>query len=596
MDAIFWELLNRSITAGWLIVAVMALRLLLRKAPKWLPCALWAIVAIRLICPFSFESELSLIPSVETVTPTVIRYAKEPSIDSGIPAVNEALNPVVGAAFAPAPGASANPLYIWGFIAGIVWALGLSVMLGYAFVSCLRLSARMREAVLLWENIWICDSVSSPFILGIVRPRIYLSSGMAAEQLRYVLAHEKAHLKRGDHFWKPFGYILLAVYWFHPLMWAAYILFCRDIEFACDEKAVKDMNLDGKKAYCRALLACSMPGKMRVSYPLAFGEGKIKVRVKNVLHYRKPALWVAVAAVCVCVVTAVCFLTDPETNVVDVPVEEDAAHGGNQQVMTEGETERGSIQQAKIAEQQQKNGTLMVGADDRDGHDDGGTITFEGIIVEHTIESLEPIIMIQPTGDEIPYEYVCFLLPDGEEAWAEPINMNSIVFATCRDSFEETQPPFGELVSISRAGDSPDLQTMFRGFGITVQLPGNGSWIQNREYRQPDEDHIEICYHDDILDADCKLLAVRGGTPELPDIVYDASLEETWEGAAASGQKVYVRVQSSADGKQVLATWEYEEYQFAIYAELPMAGMDNGAVPKAALGVISNLEYRSSHH
>lgn len=487
MDTIFWELLNRSIAAGWLILAVMALRLLLRKAPKWLPCALWAIVAIRLICPFSLESAFSLIPSAETVNPAVVRYAELPSVDSGIPAVNEVLNPVVSEAFAPAPNDSANPLYIGGFAAGIVWASGLTVMLGYAFVSCLRMRARVREAALLRENIWVCDSVGSPFILGIVRPRIYLSSGMEAEQQRYVLAHERAHLKRRDHLWKPFGYVLLAVYWFHPLMWAAYFLFCRDIEFACDEKAVRDMDLDEKKAYCRALLACSMPGKMMVSYPLAFGEGRIKERVKNILHYRKPALWASAAAVCVCVAMAVCFLTDPE-------------------------------------------------------------------------------------------------------AWAEPINMNSVVSVTCRDAFEETLPAFGELVSISRAGDSPDLQAMFRDFGIMVQLPGNDNWIQDREYRQPDKDHMEICYHDTVLDADCKLLAVRGGDPELPDIVYDASLEETWEGTAVSGQRVYVRVQRSADGKEVLATWEYEEYQFAIYARMPLEGMDIGAVPKAALGLISNLE------
>lgn len=575
MDTVFWELLNRSIAAGWLILAVIGLRLLLRKAPKWLPCILWAIVAIRLVSPFSFESAFSLMPSTETVNPAVVQYAQAPLIDSGIPAVNEVVNQAVGEAFVSTSGASVNPLYIRGFVGGIVWAFGSAVMLGYAFVSCLRIRVRVREAVPLRDNIWICDSVGAPFILGIVRPRIYLSSDMEVEQQRYVLAHERAHLKRGDHFWKPLGYVLLAVYWFHPLIWAAYFLFCRDIEFACDEKAVRDMNLDGKKDYCRALLSCSMPGKIKVSYPLAFGEGRIKERVKNVLHYRKPGLWAVIAAAGVCVVMAVCFLTDPEKNAANgsmeektanMPAEEDAGEGGAQTDVP------------------------VAGANDKDSQDDGGTITFDGIIVEHTIESVEPVIMIQPTGDEIPYEYVCFIMPAGEEVWAEPINMNSVVSVTCRDSFEETLPVFGELVSISRAGDSPDLQAMFRDFGMMIQLPGNGNWIQDREYRQPDADHMEICYHDAILDADCKLLAVRGGTPELPDIVYDAALEEIWEGDAASGQKVYVRVQRSGDGKQVLATWQYGEYQFAIYAEMSSEKMDIGAVAKAALGVISNLE------
>lgn len=498
MDTIFWELLNRSIAAGWLVLAVIGLRLLLRKAPKWLPCILWAIVAVRLVCPFSFESAFSLIPSAETVNPAVVQCMQEPFIDSGIPAVNGVVNRAVSETFAPETGASANPLYIWGFAGGIVWAFGLAVMLGYAFVSCLRIRARVREAVPLRDNIWICDSVGSPFILGIVRPRIYLSSGMEAEQQRYVLAHEQAHLKRKDHFWKPFGYVLLAVYWFHPLMWAAYILLCRDIEFACDEKAVRDMNPDGKKAYCRALLSCSMPGKMKVSYPLAFGEGRIKERVKNVLHYRKPALWAVIAAAGVCVVTAVCFLTDPEKNTVDGMVEERTAN-----VPAEEDTGEDGAQTALPEEEWKEDDDPVAGANDKDGQDEEGTIAFGG---------------------------------------------------------------------------------------ITVQLPGNDNWIQDREYRQPDADHMEICYHDAILDADCKLLAVRGGTPGLPDIVYDAALEETWEGDTASGQKVYVRVQRSGDGKQVLATWEYGEYQFAIYAEMSSEKMDIGAVAKAALGVISNLE------
>lgn len=290
MEIIFWELLNRSIAAGWLILAVMVLRLLLRKAPKWLPCVLWAIVAIRLLCPFSFESA------------------------------------------------------------------------------------------------------------------------------------------------------------FHPLIWAAYILFCRDIEFACDEKAVKDMNLNGKKAYYRALLACNMPGRVMVSYPLAFGEGRVKERVKHVLHYQKPVFWAVIASVGVCVVMAVCFLTNPKEDVL-------------------------------VEEERNDNDIQMAGTDDRENHDDG-----------------------------------------------------------------ETQPAFGELISISRAGNPPDLQTMFRDFGIAIQLLGNGNWIQDREYRQPDEKHMEIYYHDAILNADCKLLVVRDGMPELPDTIFDESLEETWEGAAVSGQKVFVRV------------------------------------------------------
>lgn len=296
-----------------------------------------------------------------------------------------------------------------------------------------------------------------------------------------------------------------------------------------------------------------------ISYPLAFGEGRIKERVKYVLHYQKPVFWAIIASVGVCAVMSVCFLTNPKEDVL-------------------------------AEEERNDNDIQMAGTDDRENHDDGETITFDGVIVEHTIESEEPLIMILPTGDEIPYEYVCFILPTEEAYWAEPINMNSVVSVTCKDFFEETQPAFGELISISRAGNSPDLQAMFRDFGITIQLPGNSRWIQDREYRQPDEVYMEIYYHDAILNADCKLLVVRDRVLELPDMIFDESSEETWEGAAVFGQKVYVRVQRSADGKQVLATWEYEEYQFAIWAEAPSEVTDIGAVPKTALGIISNLE------
>ncbi len=577
MEAVFIKIFNMSIAAGWLILAVIVLRFLLQKAPKWLTCTLWAIVAVRLICPFTFESAFSLIPSAETVSPAVVRYAPEPAIDSGIPAIDGMLNPMIGETFAPAPGASVNPLDIWAFAASIIWVIGLVAMFEYAFISFLRLRGKVREAVPLQNHAWICDGVKSPFILGIVKPRIYLSSSIDAEQTKYVLTHERAHLKRGDHIWKPFSYVLLAVYWFHPLVWAAYILFCRDIEFACDERAVKDMSFDGKKAYCHALLSCSMPGGMRVSYPLAFGEGRIKERVKHVLHYKRPALWAMLAAVGACAVVAVCFLTDPETDVsvetTDVPYD-DMSETSNTPHDDEFETSN-------------------VPYGDEFGtanppHNDVGTITFVGVIVENTMDSVKPLILVQPIEAEISYDHICFVLPDDMADWATQIN--SVVSITCKDAFEETQPPFGELISISRAESSHDLQAMFRTFGISIQLPGNSNWIQNIEYRQPDEDHLEIDYHDAILDADCKLLSIRDGMPDLPDIVYDETLEETWQGTSSSGQAVYINLQRSADSTQVLASWEYEEYQFALLADVPAKTGDLGAIAKTAITVISHLE------
>lgn len=320
MDSIFLKLLNMSIVAGWLILAVMVLRLLLKKAPKWLPCTLWAIVAIRLLCPFSLESSFSLIPSAETISPAVVRYAQEPTIHSGIPFINSTLNPIISQSFAPNPAASANPLYIWMYIASIIWVIGLLALLCYAFLSFWRIYRNVQEAVPLRDNIWFCDAVKSPFILGIIRPQIYLSSSTENEQIPYILAHEQAHLKRKDHWWKWLAYLLLAVYWFHPLVWVAYLLLCRDIELACDEKVIKDMDFDGKKAYSNTLLSCSMQKKLILACPLAFGEVSVKERVKTVLHYKKPTFWIISAAIVTCVVVAVCFLTNPKNNTFDVKI------------------------------------------------------------------------------------------------------------------------------------------------------------------------------------------------------------------------------------------------------------------------------------
>lgn len=311
MDVIFLKLFNMSICAGWLILAVIALRLVLRRAPKWTRCVLWAFVAVRLICPFSFESIFSLMPSAQTIAPADVQFSRNPEIHSGVSAIDDTLNPVIRESFKPNPAASINPLHLLATAAGIVWLIGLMLMLGYALFSFRKLRRRVSEAVLLWEGIYVCDNVRTPFILGIIRPTVYLPSGMEQEAMRYVLAHERAHLARRDHWWKALGFLLLAVYWFHPLVWAAYTLFCRDIELACDERAVKNWNLEKKKAYSHALVSCSTQKKTMPVCPLAFGEVGVKERVKAVLHYKKPAFWVLAASGVLCALVAVCFLTNP---------------------------------------------------------------------------------------------------------------------------------------------------------------------------------------------------------------------------------------------------------------------------------------------
>ena len=310
MSAVFLKVLNMSMTASWLILAVVLTRLILKKAPKWIPCLLWGLVAIRLICPFSFESVLSLIPSSETI-PANIALQPEPAINSGITIVNEAVNPVVAESFTPAPTDSANPLQIVIPVAAIIWIAGIVIMLGYALISYLKLKKSLSVCVPAGERILACDEVKAPFILGVFRPVIYVPSSMSGKTLAHVIRHEKAHLQRHDHWWKPLGFLLLSVYWFNPLCWIAYILLCRDIEMACDEKVIRDMDKDDMAAYSQALLDCSFPRKRIAACPLAFGEVGVKERVKGVLNYKKPAFWILVVAVAACVVTGVCFLTNP---------------------------------------------------------------------------------------------------------------------------------------------------------------------------------------------------------------------------------------------------------------------------------------------
>ena len=314
MAAVFLKLLNLSISASWLVLAVLVLRLVSKRSPKWMNVLLWGIVALRLVLPFSIESALSLIPSAETVSPAAVQFDPAPTITSGVSVIDNAVNPSLSEHFAAVPTASVNPLYVGAYLAGWVWLIGLGAMLLYALVSYLRLRRRVSVSLPIQDHIYLCDAISSPFILGVVKPRIYLPSGLDEVQRQNVLSHERAHLARRDHWWKPLGFALLAVYWFNPVLWLAYALLCRDIELACDERVIRTMDESAVKTYSTVLLACSMPRKAVITCPLAFGEVGVKERVRNALRYKKPAFWVIAASVTVCIVVAVCFLTNPRTD------------------------------------------------------------------------------------------------------------------------------------------------------------------------------------------------------------------------------------------------------------------------------------------
>ena len=312
MEALFVTLVNMSITASWLVLAVIGVRLVFRKTPKWILCLLWGLVALRLIFPFSLESALSLIPSTQTL-PQEIVYTAQPEIHSGIEAVDSVVNPVLEENMtAPEPAVTcANPTQIWSFFLAWAWAAGCGCMLLYALVSYLLLKHRVAAAIPLEKGIKQSELVDSPFVLGLFRPVIYLPISISPKDLPYVVAHEQSHIRRGDHWWKPVGFVLLSVYWFNPVLWVAYILLCRDIEAACDERVIRDMGMEDRRAYSTALLNCSIRRKSIAACPLAFGEVGVKERIKSVMHYKKPGFWILLAALVVTIVVAVCFLTNP---------------------------------------------------------------------------------------------------------------------------------------------------------------------------------------------------------------------------------------------------------------------------------------------
>ena len=312
MDKLFITIVNNGLVASWIILAVIVLRKLLNRIPKWVNCLLWGLVAIRLAIPFSIESIFSLIPSAKPV-PADIEYAKIPKIDSGMHAVNTVINPVLENHFAVKEIASVNPIQVIIFISSYIWMIGVIGLLIYAFVSFIMLKRQVKNAQAIDKGIFISETIDSPFILGFVKPSIYIPDYLDDEAYICVTEHEKAHIKRGDFIWKPFGFLILSVYWFNPLCWFAYIMLCKDIEYACDEKVTKDKDKNWKAKYCQVLLDCSSKRKMIAACPVAFGEVSVKDRIKFVIRYKKPTLGMIVLAFVACIVVGICFLTNPKT-------------------------------------------------------------------------------------------------------------------------------------------------------------------------------------------------------------------------------------------------------------------------------------------
>lgn len=313
---IFLKALNLSISASYLIIAIIAARLILKRAPKALYCVLWLLVAIRLVFPFSIESAFSLVPAAQPIAPDII-YEGAPHINTGDQIVDTPVNNYLQQNMAPQPEYSATPMQTAIAIASYIWIIGIAIMCAYLIFTTLRLKHKVCDAVpyeLDGGRIYRTDAIGTPFLLGLANPRIYVPYGIDEDTLKYVALHENAHKKRRDHLIKPIAYLLLSVYWFNPVIWIAYCLLCRDIELACDEKVIRRLGADNRCAYSEALLACSVSRKTIAACPIAFGEVGIKARIKNILDYKKPTFWIIAAAVAVCVIVPVCFMTQKKND------------------------------------------------------------------------------------------------------------------------------------------------------------------------------------------------------------------------------------------------------------------------------------------
>ena len=321
MSDLFLKILNMSLTACWLMAAVLILRPLFKRCSPMLCMAAWAFVCVRLLCPFTLESVWSLVPSAAPIPSNITAYPM-PSVDSGSDSVNTAVNELLNTSSAPAVGDSVNPMQIVLPIIALVWLLGMAAMAAYAVVSAIRLHRWVRTAVPLEPGVWIGDDIAGPFVMGLFRPRIYLPSALPEEDREWVLAHERSHIRWGDAVWKLLGFAVLTIHWFNPLVWMAYVLFGRDMEAACDERVIAQRSLDERKAYSLALVRCAAPHRFMLS-PLAFGEVNIKQRVKAVLRFKKPALWIAIAACVLFGAAVLLWFCNPPTHIhaLDAPLD-----------------------------------------------------------------------------------------------------------------------------------------------------------------------------------------------------------------------------------------------------------------------------------
>ncbi len=309
MEKIFLQIVNMSITSCYVILAVILLRLLLKKTPKIYSYALWSVVLFRLICPFSFENVFSFISINTRTIPQDIVYTQTPQIHSGITVIDRVVNNSLPV---PPTGASVNPIGIWITLGKTIWLIGLAILITYSIFTAVKLSKRLKTAELISDNIYEARNIDTPFVFGIINPKIYLPSGLSNIEKSYIIKHEEVHIKRFDHIIKPFSFLVLSVHWFNPLVWLGFYLMSKDMELSCDEKVIKEMGSGIKKDYSSSLLSLSTGRRLISGSPLAFGENNTKSRIKNILNYRKPRFWVSILGIVVIVVAGIGLLSNPK--------------------------------------------------------------------------------------------------------------------------------------------------------------------------------------------------------------------------------------------------------------------------------------------
>ncbi|NLJ58940.1 MAG: DUF4825 domain-containing protein [Tissierellia bacterium] len=325
MEQLFLTLLNMSLTASYVIIFVIMIRLFLKRFPKVYSYALWFAVLFRLVCPFSFDSIFSLIPDNVNI-PQDIAYSPKPEISSGIAVIDSAVNNVLPPPLNPA--ASANPMQIWLTIGEVVWLIGIAMLLIYSVITTVKLYRNLRNAKHIEDNIYIANGFKTPFVFGIIKPKIYLPDHLSESERSYVLLHERIHIKRLDHFVKLAFFIVSCIHWFNPLVWIAFYLMGEDMELSCDEKVVKQMGNNIKKEYSTSLLSMSTGRKIIGGSPIAFGENNTESRIKNILNYKKPKNWVGLALIIAVIVVGIALITNPKNNQsesVTIPLEINSA-------------------------------------------------------------------------------------------------------------------------------------------------------------------------------------------------------------------------------------------------------------------------------